>query len=129
MHYLIYNNIFSYIEGEPNVGLVNKYNYNIYKKKRIDNASSKIYNFIMNNTIHINYLLDVVRHITYTHSKIIRYYIKYYPIEHLTRLIKLYTQKLNRPDLSISKDNNYTFRDLYNIQLKCTISEITYVGW
>ena len=37
-------------------------------------------------------------------------------------------QKLNRPDLSISKDN-YTFRDLYNIQKQCSINEILYVGW
>ena len=129
MHYLIYNNIFSYIQYKPNVSLVNKYNYNIYKIYKIKNASFKIYNFIIKNTININYLFDTVRHITYTHSKMIRYHQKYYPIDHLTELIKLYSRNLNRPDLSISTDCNYTFRDLYNIQLKCTINEILCVGW
>ena len=50
-------------------------------------------------------------------------------MDNLAGLIKLYPQKLNRPDLSISKDCNYTFRDLYNIQQKCSISDIIYVGW
>ena len=125
---LIYNYIFPYIQYDSNVVLVNKKNYKLYliyiKKK----CSLIIYNFIIKNTINIDYLLKNIRYINYSHSKIIRYYLKYYPNNYLTKLIILYPKKLNRPELSIVK-NNYTFRDLYNIQKKCTVNEIRCVGW
>lgn len=126
-HHLIYNYIFPYIQYDSNIILVNKRNYKLYTlyKKQ---CSQKIYNFIMKNTVHFNYLLRSVRYIDYSHTKMIRYYLKYYPNNCLEKYIKLYPKKLNRPELSIIK-NNYTYRDLYNVQQKCSSHEILYVGW
>ena len=125
--YIIHYNIFPFVQFDKNVILVNKHNYNLYKK-RINNASYKIYNCIIKNQINVDdYYDDNVNSLS--HTKIIRYHLKYYPLNCLQNQIKLYSNKLKRPDLKIIKNKLYTLRDFYNILQKCSINEINYVGW
>ena len=125
--HIIYNNIFVYLPLDENYALINKKTNDNYKRIR-NEAVIKIQRTYKLNNVPYNYIFDN-RDIIKNPTKYIRYYIKYYPLDHLDKTIDLFSRKLRRDDLIINKSSPYSFRDFKNVLNKCSISDISYVGW
>lgn len=128
--YILYEKIFIYLPIDENYALINKKTYDNYKNyKRIQNdAVIKIQRTYKLNNLPYNYIFDN-RDIINNPTKYIRYYIKYYPLEHINNMIQVFSHKLRRTDLIMNKSAPYTLRDFKNILEKCSFLEISYVGW
>jgi hypothetical protein len=121
----IIDNIFLFLPIDVKYSIIDKRFYEKYKK--LSEYALMIQKSYRLNEIPYNCIID--KEIKTPQNKLIRYYIKYYPLDGLTILIELYFKKLNQPKLIINKKEKYTLRDLKEILKKCSVREICYVGW